>query len=335
MSVSQLDTNGNPFSKDRLKHNDYADLNVRLMCSDCRNPVPNIIEEYSQGDLVCGDCGMVLSDRIIDTRSEWRTFANDEGVDPSRVGAAANPLLEGSQLDTSIARVGGSNGIARDLNKILNRTNNSKVDRARMQVYKDISSMGEAAGYPKSVVELAKQIYKKVDGNKSLAAKKTEVVIAACIFLACRQEGVPRTFKEISSLTHVPMADIGKCYKLIVRFLEGSHTATTSSVDLMSRFCSLLNLPMEVQNASADLAQKASSVHALAGRSPVSIAAASIYFISHLCQTAKTAQEISEVSGVSPSTIKSAYKSLYKDKTSLVDINSFRSKVSFSYLPQF
>ncbi|KAI0233879.1 transcription initiation factor IIB [Massospora cicadina] len=298
-------------------------------------PVPNIIEEYSQGDLVCGDCGMVLGDRIIDTRSEWRTFANDDGEDPSRVGAAANPLLEGSQLDTSIAHVGGATGLARDLSKIMNRTNTNRVDRVRMQVYKDIASMCEAAGYPKTVVDLAKQIYKKVDSNKSLVAKKTEVIMAASIFLACRQEGVPRTFKEISSLTRVPMADIGKCYKLIVRFLEGSHTATTSSVDLMSRFCSLLNLPMEVQNASAQLASKASSVHALAGRSPVSVAAAAIYFISHLFQIGKTAQEISEVSGVSPSTIKSAYKSLYKEKTSLVDISSFRTKVSFSYLPQF
>ena len=45
-------------------------LNVRHLCPNCRNDPPNIIEEYSKGDLVCGDCGTILGDRIVDTRSE-------------------------------------------------------------------------------------------------------------------------------------------------------------------------------------------------------------------------------------------------------------------------
>ena len=48
------------------------DLAVRLVCPECRDPNPNIVEEFSSGDLVCGTCGLVLGDRIVDTRSEWR-----------------------------------------------------------------------------------------------------------------------------------------------------------------------------------------------------------------------------------------------------------------------
>ena len=50
--------------------------------------MPNIIEDFRSGDVVCGNCGLVLGPRIIDTRSEWRTFSNDDGGgdDPSRVG---------------------------------------------------------------------------------------------------------------------------------------------------------------------------------------------------------------------------------------------------------
>lgn len=46
------------------------DLAVRLVCPDCQDPVPNIREEFGSGDLVCGNCGLVLGDRIVDTRSE-------------------------------------------------------------------------------------------------------------------------------------------------------------------------------------------------------------------------------------------------------------------------
>ena len=53
------------------------DLNVALICPDCKENPPNLVEEFSAGDTICGSCGRVLADRIIDTRSEWRTFSND------------------------------------------------------------------------------------------------------------------------------------------------------------------------------------------------------------------------------------------------------------------
>ena len=60
-------------SESRDKDGNYLhDLNFRLICPDCRDPVPDIREEYSSGDLVCGQCGLVLGDRIVDTRNEWR-----------------------------------------------------------------------------------------------------------------------------------------------------------------------------------------------------------------------------------------------------------------------
>lgn len=40
--------------------------------------------------------------------SEWRTFSNEKALkDPSRVGDAQNPLLNGGDLTTMIGKVGG------------------------------------------------------------------------------------------------------------------------------------------------------------------------------------------------------------------------------------
>lgn len=33
-------------------------LNVKLVCPDCKISPPHIIEEFASGDLVCGDCGL-------------------------------------------------------------------------------------------------------------------------------------------------------------------------------------------------------------------------------------------------------------------------------------
>ena len=68
------------------------DLNVRLICPECRNPNPKIVEEFSSGVLVCGGCGLVLGDRIVDTRSEWRVSYNFFTY-PHRPFGLQRPLL--------------------------------------------------------------------------------------------------------------------------------------------------------------------------------------------------------------------------------------------------
>jgi len=73
-------------------------LNFRLLCPDCQNAVPNLVEDYASGDVICRDCGSVLMARVIDTHSEWRTFASEPtgaGDDPSRVGGRrlCRPLI--------------------------------------------------------------------------------------------------------------------------------------------------------------------------------------------------------------------------------------------------
>lgn len=48
------------------------DLNLRLLCPECKIDPPNLVEEFASGDLVCATCGLVVGDKIIDTRSECK-----------------------------------------------------------------------------------------------------------------------------------------------------------------------------------------------------------------------------------------------------------------------
>ena len=120
--------------------------------------------------------------------------------------------------------------------------------------------------------------------------------------------------------------------KILKTSLDTAVTTMTSE-DLMSRFCSNLNLPMEVQRATIDLTKKAKDIGTLAGKSPVSIAAACIYLTSHLYDMPKQTREISAVAGVSEGTIKNAYKFLYKERFRLVDTTGAKLPVSLDLLP--
>eukprot|EP00126_Sphaerothecum_destruens_P010086 Sdes_comp20672_c0_seq2m16079 len=95
---------------DKLTEAHTAAYRTVVSCSNCGNDDPDIIEDFTAGDLICADCGLVLGDRVIDMRSEWRTFSNDNSgaKDQSRVGDASDSILsDEAQLSTMISKVPG------------------------------------------------------------------------------------------------------------------------------------------------------------------------------------------------------------------------------------
>jgi len=313
---------------------EWENLNMTAMCKDCKEIPPNLVEEFSSGDLVCGSCGLVIGDRIVDTRSEWRTFSNDDqGTDdPSRVGDGANPLLNGSQLTTSIAYGDGKN---HDLHRAHGRSTADKATKGLLAAYKEIGAHCDAINIPKNVSDTAKHLFKLVDDAKAFKGKSQEAIIAGCIFIACRQCGVPRTFREVYALTKVPKKEIGRTFKALEKFFaslnggstqgtapadEYKATTSTNAKDLCLRYCSQLGLKsQQFVKVSQGLADKMSTVGDLAGRSPLSVAAACIYMASYLLGKPKTPKEISTVAGVSDGTIRTAYKYLYQERERLIE----------------
>ena len=335
---------------------------MTLMCKDCKEVPPNLVEEFASGDMVCASCGLVLGDRIVDTRSEWRTFSNDDqgNDDPSRVGDGANPLLNGSQLATTIA-YGDKSARSRELQRAHGKSTADKTTKGLLAAYKEIGAHCDAVNIPKNVSDTAKHLFKLVDDAKAFKGKSQEAIIAGCIFIACRQCGVPRTFREIYALTKVSKKDIGRTFKALEKFFAqdsagkaamakatggklcvldvtyllyinsvfkgvlpttDSYTTTTSTnaKDLCLRYCNQLGLKaQQFTKVSQGLADKVATVGELAGRSPLSVAAACIYMASYLLGKPKTPKEISMVAGVSDGTIRTAYKYLYQDRERLIE----------------
>ncbi|KAI9193683.1 cyclin-like protein [Polychytrium aggregatum] len=311
-----------------------VDLNLRLICQNCRDPVPNIVEDFAAGDLICGSCGLVLGNRIIDTRSEWRTFANgdDGGDDPSRVGSAGDPIFgRPNQLDaTTIDRRDGGTGSARDLSRAHGKVTNLRGEQQMLQAFREIQSMCEGIGLSKIAVDSAKQFYKRVEDEKLLRGKTQEAIMASCIYIACREHKVNRTFREICALTKVSKKEIGRCYKAMHPLFDRPSEIDHSP--MIIRFSSFLGMGPEAVKNTHLIVDRANERGVLAGKSPISLVAAALYFTSSLSASPKTAKEIAEIAGCTEATLKNAYKVLYEDRNQLI-IPEFKSTKPVAELP--
>ncbi|XP_022644745.1 transcription initiation factor IIB-like isoform X3 [Varroa destructor] len=242
---------------------------ARVFCPD--HPGANLIEDYRAGDMICPQCGLVVGDRIVDVGTEWRVFQNEKSSnDPTRVGAAENPLLGGSDLSTIIGRGTGDASFDESGNaKYANRKTMSASDRALIGAFREISAMGDRINLPKTIMDRSNLLFKQV-------SKK----------------------------------EIGRCFKLILKALETSVELITTG-DFMSRFCSNLALPPSVQKAATHIARKAVEMDIVAGRSPISVAAAAIYMASQASAEKKSQKDIGDIAGVAEVTIRQSYKQMY------------------------
>ncbi|KAK6941798.1 Zinc finger, TFIIB-type [Dillenia turbinata] len=291
-------------------------------CTDCKKST-EVVFDHSAGDTVCSECGLVLESHSIDETSEWRTFANESADnDPVRVGGPTNPLLTDGGLSTVISKPNGASGdfLTSSLGRWQNRGSNP--DRSLILAFKTIATMSDRLGLVATIKDRANEIYKKVEDQKSTRGRNQDAILAACLYIACRQEDKPRTVKEICSVANgATKKEIGRAKEYIVKQLgvemgQSMEMGTIHAGDFLRRFCSNLGMANQSVKAAQEAVQKSEELDIR--RSPVSIAAAVIYMITQLSDEKKLLRDVSIATGVAEGTIRNSYKDLHPYASRLI-----------------
>lgn len=88
---------------------------------------------------------------------------------------------------------------------------------------------------PSSHQEESYKTYERVKRLKELKnrqpVRKRDAILAAILYIVCRDQGSPRTFSEICTASGVKRGDIGSYYRLMRKILLPSINATASARD--------------------------------------------------------------------------------------------------------
>ena len=300
----------------------------RVFCPDCHRAT-EVVLDHSTGDTICTECALVLDAHYIDEGSEWRTFSDDgDDRDPSRVDSTDDPFLD-AKLSTSItysnkpnakSSAAGQNALPRTSAPCLDGAS----DKALVDGFRGIADLADRLGLVATVRDLAKETFKKLDEAKAChRGRNRDAVYAGCLYIACRNLGMPRTYKELASVTAQGAAarkDIGRVSTQIKRLLgdqEGPGPAVVRASDYLRRFCSRLGLGnQEVRNAGEAVRRLEEGLDVR--RNPESIAAAIIYMVVQRAGAGRSVKDVSVVTGVAEGTIKEAHKDLIPHAQMLV-----------------
>ncbi|MFX0108284.1 MAG: transcription initiation factor IIB family protein [Candidatus Hodarchaeota archaeon] len=276
---------------------------------------------WDNGERVCTQCGLVLSDHRIDTGPEWRAFTSEERDSRARTGAPTSVAIHDKGLTTMIDwRDHDSSGrrftasqraqIYR-LRKWQRRTRvHSSLERNLAQAMTELDRLASQMGLSKTLKEHAAELYRKLILGRYVRSRSIDAMVGAAIYAACRQREAPRSLEEIAEHSRVSKKKMGASYRLLVTKL-GLRMPISEPANYVPRLISDLNLPGEVQQKALEILEMAKQKRGLVtGRDPRGLASAAIYIASILTDNRVTQRDIAVAAGVTEVTIRNRYKEL-------------------------
>ncbi len=289
-----------------------------LKCPECGSA--SIITDMSRGELICGNCGVVLDDHLIDSGPEWRSFSFTDDQKRNRTGLPVSVTLHDKGLTTHINNtqqdafgkplsVQQKNRMQRLRRWQLRTRLRTSAERNLAYALSDIERISSQLGLPKSVVETAAIIYKQAAAKKLIRGRSISAMVAASIYAAARLRRVPRSLEEISAMTRSSRKEVGRCYRVLVSELK-LKVPVADPADYAVRFGSELHLSGQVIRKALDMLHKAKRAGITTGKDPTGLAAACLYLSSILENEKRTQREIAQVASITEVTVRNRYKEL-------------------------
>jgi len=288
-------------------------------CPSCGDR--KMVTDQNTGELFCGKCGFVVSDKISDTGAEWRSFANDE-TNRTRVGAGTSLTMHDMGLSTIIGTQ-NKDSTGKPLTSTMkssierlrtwdSRTQaHSSADRNLRHALNEMDKLKDKLALTDAVIEKAAYIYRKAMEKKLVRGRSIQGLVAACLYASCRNTETPRTLDDIAKGINIRRKDVARCYRLIFRELE-LKMPVVDPVKGVSRIASIAKLTEKSKRKAIDILEKAKKLGIVAGKDPMGIAAAALYLACISTGEVKSQKDISIASGVTEVTIRNRCAGLRK-----------------------
>lgn len=283
---------------------------IQNTCPECDSTDLNY--DPSRAELICRHCGLVIAENMMDQGPEWRAFNFEQQQSRARVGAPSTRTIHDGGMATEMGfkKDGSPEDHAkwyrmRKLNKRA-RIANSR-ERNLAFALSEIDRKCSNMGLNRSIRESASVIYRKALGANLIRGRTIEGVVAASIYIACRQAELPRTLDEVASFTTVNRKELGRIERFLKRQLK-IKLAPPSAVDYIPRFASQLELSSKSEVKAIEIVHESNGF--ISGKGPQGVAAAALYISSILLGERKSQKDVAQAAGVTEVTVRNRYKEI-------------------------
>jgi len=297
-------------------------------CPKCGND--GIIRDWEVGEEICGGCGLVLDENLVDQGKEWRAFNFTESQNKSRTGPGISYRFFDKGLSTVFSSNRDSNGkklreeTRIKMSRLKRYDNRSKIDetwRRNLSIaMAELDRLSANLHLSKNLKEHSALIYRKALKMDLIRGRSIDAFVAACIYASCRANQVPRPLKEITSASTREHSEISRTYRLILREMN-MKMPIDDPMKFVPKIASKLNLEGEVEIQAIDILRKAKKLNGLQGKDPRGLAAAALYKASKANNERRIQKDVAKAAGTSEVTLRNrlvGLENLFQDSDLII-----------------
>jgi transcription initiation factor TFIIB len=289
-------------------------------CSTCSKDNTGITDP-ERGEIICNNCGTVISEKLEDTSHQERSAFIYE-ADRTRTGAPYSLARHDMGLSTII---GKENKDASG--QIIDLAMRSKMERLRTWNHRSIiSSSGdrnfikafgqldrlkEKLGLSDTIVEKAAYIYRRAQERGLIKGRTIDTMLAAAVYSACREMETPRTIKDIAAVGNIRRKNLARNYRTLVFELD-IKIPIVDPMKCIARVANRLKINEKTKYHAVNIMEEVVDREINAGKEPIGLAATVLYASSIKTEEKISQKDIAAASGVTEVTIRNRFKDLRK-----------------------
>lgn len=276
------------------------------VCKTCGGTLFRREYHTASGDLACINCGTVMEENPIVSEV---TFAEN---------AAGAATVQGSYVANDQSHANFGNG----------RASLESREQTLQNGKRRIRNVALALGIPEHISDAAHQWFKLALTNNFVQGRRSQNVIAACLYIACRKANTHHMLIDFSSRLQVSVYAIGATFLKMVKALHITELPLVDPSLFIQHFADKLEfgkLKMKVIEDAKKLARRMSDDWILDGRRPAGIAGACLLLAARMNNFRRTHLEIVSVTHIGAQTIQRRLKEFKDTPASKLTINDFRT----------
>ena len=295
-------------------------MKTSIACPVCRNG-RRIVTDSESCEIICSNCGIVISDNALDiARSEWCATGDEEINDKLRAGIHTSLARFDMGLSTIIGRTdrdASGNILDTAMRSRMQRLRTwdirsqaqSSAAKNRKQAFTQLSILKDKLNLSDAVIEKTAYIYRKAQERLLIRGRTISGMLAAAIYIACREMGTPRTLNDIATVNNMKRKELARNYRLLYFELD-LRIPIIDPMKCIVKVANKANLTENTKRLALDIMKEAIKKEISAGKDPMGLAAAILY-VSCLKTGENTTQtDVARASGKTEVTIRNRFTEL-------------------------
>ena len=261
----------------------------------------------ASGDLSCVECGAIAEENPIVSEV---TFAEN---------AAGAATVQGSYIGNDQAHASFGNG----------RGSMESREQTIQNGKKRIRNVALSLGIPEHISEEAHMWFKLALNQNFVQGRRSQNVIAACLYTACRRSETRHMLIDFSSRLQVSVYAVGATFLKMVKALHITKIPPVDPSIFIQHFADKLDFGKKTGKVIRDatkIAKRMSDDWIRQGRRPAGVAGAAILLAARMNNFRRTHLEIVAVTHVGAQTIQKRLSEFKKTQVSKLTIDDFRDE---------